>query len=154
LFGINPNKVKPELKEKLLQYQRECFKVLYNHFNKPQQELTSLEVLANVVNNMVAQERKQKELERQQLENASKIEVLAQEVKALKSANIDDYVSIKGYANILNIKLTNGQESSYGRKASKLYREEYSSEPQSITNQRFGKCNIYPKDILDKVFNK
>lgn len=34
LFSINPNKVKPEVKEKLIQYKKECFNVLNNYFNK------------------------------------------------------------------------------------------------------------------------
>lgn len=32
LFGIDTNRVKPEIKQKLEQYQLECFDVLYNHF--------------------------------------------------------------------------------------------------------------------------
>lgn len=32
LFGIDTNRVKPEIKGKLEQYQLECFDVLYNHF--------------------------------------------------------------------------------------------------------------------------
>ena len=32
LFTINPNKVKPEVKQKLIAYKNECFKILYNHF--------------------------------------------------------------------------------------------------------------------------
>jgi hypothetical protein len=40
LFTINPNKVKPEAREKLIAYKNECFKVLYEHFiNKSQQKL-------------------------------------------------------------------------------------------------------------------
>lgn len=34
LFSINPNKVKPEVKEKLIEYKNECFEVLNNYFNK------------------------------------------------------------------------------------------------------------------------
>jgi len=37
LFSINPNKVKPEVKAKLIEYKNECFDVLYNHFNKKTQ---------------------------------------------------------------------------------------------------------------------
>jgi hypothetical protein len=33
LFSINPNKVKPEVKEKLIEYKKECFNVLNNYFN-------------------------------------------------------------------------------------------------------------------------
>ena len=32
LFSINPNKCKPEARENLLVYQRECYRVLYEHF--------------------------------------------------------------------------------------------------------------------------
>ncbi len=34
LFSINPNKVKPEVKQKLIEYKKECFDVLNNYFNK------------------------------------------------------------------------------------------------------------------------
>ena len=34
LFSINPNKVKPEVKEKLIEYKKECFDVLNSYFNK------------------------------------------------------------------------------------------------------------------------
>ena len=34
LFSINPNKVKPEVKAKLIEYKNECFEVLHKHFNK------------------------------------------------------------------------------------------------------------------------
>ena len=34
LFSINPNKVKPEVRQKLIDYKNECFDVLYQHFNQ------------------------------------------------------------------------------------------------------------------------
>ncbi|MCT7596398.1 phage antirepressor N-terminal domain-containing protein [Aliarcobacter butzleri] len=33
LFFLNPNKVKPEVKQKLIEYKKECFNVLNNYFN-------------------------------------------------------------------------------------------------------------------------
>lgn len=33
LYGINANKVKPEIRESLLRYQRECYRVLFEAFN-------------------------------------------------------------------------------------------------------------------------
>lgn len=33
LFSINPNRVKPQVKQKLIEYKNECFEVLYKHFN-------------------------------------------------------------------------------------------------------------------------
>ena len=35
LFGVDVNRVRPELRERLMQYQRECFQVLNAHFNRP-----------------------------------------------------------------------------------------------------------------------
>lgn len=34
LFSINPNKVKPEVREKLIVYKNECFRALNDYFNK------------------------------------------------------------------------------------------------------------------------
>lgn len=36
LFGIDVNRVKPELKDKLIRYQKECYGVLFKHFFKKQ----------------------------------------------------------------------------------------------------------------------
>ena len=43
LFSINPEKVRPDLKEKVIRYQEECFEALYNywHFGKAERETTS-----------------------------------------------------------------------------------------------------------------
>jgi hypothetical protein len=34
LFSVNPEKVRPEIRDNLIAYQEECFGVLYDHFNK------------------------------------------------------------------------------------------------------------------------
>ena len=34
LFTINPNRVKPEVRQKLISYKNECFNVLYTYFTK------------------------------------------------------------------------------------------------------------------------
>lgn len=34
LFTINPNKIRPDLKAKLIQYQDECFEILYQYWHK------------------------------------------------------------------------------------------------------------------------
>lgn len=39
LFGVDARRVKPEIRERLLTYQRECFRVLNNHFNQPKQAI-------------------------------------------------------------------------------------------------------------------
>ena len=49
LFGIDTNRAKPEIRQKLEQYQSECFDVLYNHFmpkekNTPQPSTTPIPI--------------------------------------------------------------------------------------------------------------
>ena len=39
LFGIDTNRAKPEIRQKLEQYQSECFDVLYNHFMQKEKTL-------------------------------------------------------------------------------------------------------------------
>jgi hypothetical protein len=40
LFGINAGRVKPEQQEKVLQYQRDCYRVLWETFNPPPTQAT------------------------------------------------------------------------------------------------------------------
>nr|WP_284675877.1 phage antirepressor N-terminal domain-containing protein [Neisseria subflava] len=40
LFGVDARRVKPQIRERLLQYQRECFQVLAAHFMQPKQPPT------------------------------------------------------------------------------------------------------------------
>ncbi|MGJ8515295.1 phage antirepressor N-terminal domain-containing protein [Carnimonas bestiolae] len=42
LFGIDANRVKPEIRDTLLMYQRECFKVLFEHFHPRRVESCTL----------------------------------------------------------------------------------------------------------------
>ena len=55
LFTINPNKVKPEAKEKLIAYKKECFNVLYNHFINKAKTQTQ-KTLFNEVDDKVIEE--------------------------------------------------------------------------------------------------
>jgi len=56
LFSINPNKVKSEVKDRLIEYKNECFDVLYNHFNKTKAIKDDInnrvELLENIVVNI------------------------------------------------------------------------------------------------------
>lgn len=58
LFSINPEKVRPDLKEKVICYQEECFEALYNywHFGKAERKTTVDERtgLRNAVNMLVS----------------------------------------------------------------------------------------------------
>ncbi|WP_236641682.1 phage antirepressor N-terminal domain-containing protein [Rodentibacter pneumotropicus] len=58
LFSINPEKVRSDLKEKVIRYQEECFEALYNywHFGKAERKTTTDERtgLRNAVNMLVS----------------------------------------------------------------------------------------------------
>ena len=43
LFKLNPSKVAPEVKDRVIMYQRECYKVLAAHFQGQQQPVQKLE---------------------------------------------------------------------------------------------------------------
>jgi len=61
LFTINPNKVKSEIKEKLIKYQNECFEVLHNHFNKKAQQPLALPENLNAMANGYKRQLKRKQ---------------------------------------------------------------------------------------------
>ena len=69
LFGISPSRVKPELKEKIVRYQRECFRILWQAFQSRS--------LAPEVSPVVAQ------LITDQAETRAQVETVKQDVKAI-----------------------------------------------------------------------
>lgn len=66
LFGINASRVKPELKEKVIRYQRECFRILWQAFQ-------SRAVTPDVIPQLVAD----------QAETRARVGNLEQDVKAI-----------------------------------------------------------------------
>lgn len=67
LFGINANRVKPELKEKVIRYQRECFRILWQAFQ-------SRAATPDVIPQLVAD----------QAETRARVSNLEQDMKAVK----------------------------------------------------------------------
>jgi hypothetical protein len=67
LFSINPNKVKPEVKQKLIEYKKECFNVLNNYFNNgiAVNHRASETDLQKILNQIEKQNQKIKQLENQ-----------------------------------------------------------------------------------------
>ncbi len=66
LFGINASRVKPELKEKVIRYQRECFRILWQAFQ-------SRAVTPDVIPQLVAD----------QAETKARVDIIEQDVKAI-----------------------------------------------------------------------
>ena len=91
LFTINPNKTKPEVKEKLILYKKECFRVLYEHFNKPTQPVPAgcpAERFDNRINGYKGQlAQRKKEIESLRWE----LMLYKSEVESLKSEKRKNY---------------------------------------------------------------
>jgi len=66
LFGINVSRVKPELKDKMIRYQRECFRILWQAF---QSRAAAPDIIPQLVNN--------------QAETRAEVETVKQDMKAL-----------------------------------------------------------------------
>jgi len=66
LFGINASRVKPELKEKVIRYQRECFRILWQAFQ-------SRAATPNVIPQLIAD----------QAETKARVDTIEQDVKTI-----------------------------------------------------------------------
>ena len=98
LFSINPNRVKPEVKEKLITYKKECFEVLYYHFIQKAQKQINPNLLGEYDEKLITELIKRsdivrgyqgqiKALENELAEKQSKIKNLEFKIKNLKHQN-------------------------------------------------------------------
>lgn len=77
LFSINPNKVKAEIRENLLIYQRECYRVLYEHFFGKQKVLeTNVTRKFEISERLAIIETEKKKIEREEKELRREIGML------------------------------------------------------------------------------
>lgn len=93
LFSISVNRVKPEVKQKLIEYKNECFDVLHKHFNKDQHEHDYRVINAYKMN--LANNRKRIETLEAQLSNAKGVDeriddLLLNMERILKKYNFSD----------------------------------------------------------------
>lgn len=154
LFSINPEKVRADLKVKVIQYQEECFEVLYNYwYGEPvtQKPLSGAEYLLQMAQQMVEQERRLA-LQEQHLATH---DIQIKEIQAKQQALTDssDFFSVLAFANLHNIGLTNGQLSALSRKCGKLSKEN-GVMIGKISDPRFGRVKTYHRSILVEAFNK
>lgn len=88
LFTINPNNVSPDAREKVIEYRRECYEVLYDHFtraSKRQIEVNEAEIKQlKIINDALAQ---QKELR-------SVIKAAEAELSKIRASRLDNQPSL------------------------------------------------------------
>ena len=129
--------VKTEKGELVRKYFIECEKQLM----QPKQ-MTPMEMVAFIANQMVEQERKTTQLE-------VRLQAVEQTQQRLDQDN--NHYTIKGFCSLHNIDLSNGKMSALSRKAKKLSEvKEYTY--HEISDPRFGKVKCYHNDILTELF--
>lgn len=111
-------------------------------------QLTAAEMILQIAQNAVNQERRINNVEERQSE-------LENEVKELKikTKTDSDYTAIVGYASRLHINVDIRQACKLGQAASRICRLN-GFETGQIKDPRFGYVKIYPDNVLNEVFKK
>ena len=105
-------------------------------------QMTPMEMVAFIANQMVEQERKTTQLE-------VRLQAVEQTQQRLDQDN--NHYTVKGFCSLHNIDLSNGKMSALSRKAKKLSEvKEYTY--HEISDPRFGKVKCYHNDILTELF--
>lgn len=126
---------------------------------KAQQPKSNLEALVEVVNQLVDQERRQKQLEAQLALEASRVDRLVELVEQ-HDAELDrvfnpngGYFSILGYAKLKGFSGISTQEASrLGRMASQLCKKMGLSITK-VRDARYGEVGTYPESVLKSIFS-
>ena len=110
--------------------------------------MSQLEILVQMTQALVEQDKAIKQLAHQQEEHEGQIKELTAKVKTIP----DEYYSIAGYANLRGFKVDISKAGLLGRKATKLSKE-YDIEVGKVYDPRFGQVNTYHLDVLSEVFD-
>lgn len=116
----------------------------------PEKQMTQIQILVAVTQQMAQQERQLIEQERQTRELAHRIESVEFEQDRYSTPSGHKY-TILGFAAKQGIKISAKDASNKGRRASDLCRQK-GIEIERIYDPRFGYVGLYPEDILLIVF--
>ena len=133
----------------------ECKLALVEAFDKAKKRMhpsSSLQALQWAVNQMVEQEKKQLELEKQQRETVVRVDVVEQRLEGLNSANTG-YHTVRAYCRLNNIKLSLDQALTAGKIAGRLCRNR-SIMIGKIPDEAYGTVNSYPSEILEEAIKQ
>lgn len=154
LASIDEKRVAETVRPKLVRYQRECAKVLADHFVKRSQTdpvpadatLATLEVLRTLRLNQIEQEKKLTAVETK-VDQALKAATAAQQTQ---DSNYG-WFTVLAYAKRTGREITVLEASRIGRELSCQLRET-GRQPQRIADPRFGHVNLYPETMLIEHF--
>ena len=144
LFGIDTSRVSEEIRPVVLYYKRECYKALFEFWNKTKKK-SHLEATMEVIAELIEQEKRIASIESEQTE----IKQEFKEIKAKQEALTDNsnFFSVLAFANLHNLGLTNAKLSALSRKAGKLSKQTGET-VGTISDPRWGKVKTYHKNTL------
>lgn len=165
LAGIDERKVKVEVRPKLSRYQRECARVLADHFLRrppaatpaPRADADPLLALLDVLRDLRV---RQLDQERQLAAIATQSEVVARtaerawrEAEAARQAaeGRSGSFTILAYARRTNRTLSVAEAGRVGKVLSRRLRAA-GQEPRRVSDPRFGFVNLYPEPMLAEYF--
>lgn len=105
-----------------------------------QKPLTQIEIIAQSAQILLEQDKR-----------ISSVETKVKEIEA-KTQTRPDYFTIVGYGSLCGMSVNLKQAASLGQKASKICKIR-NIETDTIPDPRFGTVKMYPRNILDEVFN-
>ena len=150
LFTISPNRVSEEIKPLVIYYQKECYRALFEFWNKTKKK-SHLEATMEVIAELIEQEKRIASIESEQTE----IKQEFKEIKAKQEALTDNsnFFSVLAFANLHNLGLTNAKLSALSRKAGKLSKQTGEA-VGTISDPRWGKVKTYHKNTLTTLFTE
>ena len=150
LFTISPNRVSEEIKPLVIYYQKECYRALFEFWNKTKKK-SHLEATMEVIAELIEQEKRIASIESEQTE----IKQEFKEIKAKQEALTDNsnFFSVLAFANLHNLGLTNAKLSALSRKAGKLSKQTGEA-VGTISDPRWGKVKTYHKNTLTTLFKE
>lgn len=159
LFTITAGKVKAEIRDKLIRYQKECVKVLASHFvPRPEGELTDpiLAMVEAVRVNRIHQlelEKKVQVVERVATTASTKADRAMETARAafrtLKHRT--GFYTVRGYCNLIGRKCSDQEALQCGKDLAARMREQGET-PQKVDDEKYGRINIYPQELLADYF--
>lgn len=158
LYSINPNKVKAEVKQTVISFQQETFNVINAYWMgetvSRQSSMSQMEVLAQIVNRMVEIERQEARV----LELSYNLEKEHKRVNKLehnirRTITDNDHFTVIAYASLNGIDQSSYNPSVLGKKATSLSKER-GYIVTSLPESRYGKVNVYHKEILQQIFEE
>jgi P22_AR N-terminal domain len=157
LATISVGHVRDDLRPKIIAYQKECVRVLREHFFGPvttgDSILDSLERTRRTIDAIAETRRRQIALERAQAVTHELAEEAHQvATAALCQATMNHgHFAVIGYSRLMGREMTLAEASQHGRELSGICRTR-NIRIGNMTDPRFGRVNTYPESLLREYF--